>query len=53
MSEELKKLKQEALELCWEIEKFPASEHQTATSIRASKILSKLGELCALAVKPE
>lgn len=32
------KLAQDALELCWEIEKFPASEHQTATSEKASRL---------------
>ena len=38
-------LKQKALELCWEIEKFPASEHQTNTVIRASAILTALTEI--------
>jgi hypothetical protein len=36
--EEAKRLEKIALELCWEIEKFPASEHQTATSIKASNL---------------
>lgn len=36
--EEVETLAQMALELCWEIEKFPASIHQTNTAIQAARL---------------
>lgn len=40
--DEARKLAQLVRELCWEIEKFPASEHQTVTAIRASTLRSAI-----------
>lgn len=37
-----KALKKEAQELCWEIEKLPASVEQTAVSVRASALCDKI-----------
>ena len=34
----------QALELCWEIEKLPASEQQTKISVMASKLRSRLDD---------
>ena len=36
--EEFDTLAQMALELCWEIEKFPVSVHQTNTAIQAARL---------------
>jgi hypothetical protein len=35
-------IRQKALELCWEIEKLPASEQQTKISIMASDLLAAI-----------
>lgn len=40
--EQAKLLAKLALELCYEIEKFPASDHQTSTSIKASDLHSAI-----------
>ncbi len=45
MKEAAKSLASQEFELCMEIEKFPASEHQTKTVIKASAILMKLNEM--------
>ena len=45
MASEVFALKQKALELCWEIEKLPASPEQTALVSRASAIHSALQDL--------
>lgn len=37
--------RQAAMELCWEIEKLPASEQQTKVSIQASDLVRQLNEL--------
>jgi hypothetical protein len=36
--EEIEILAQMALELCWEIEKFPVSVHQTNAAIQAARL---------------
>lgn len=41
----MNKLQQECLELCWEIEKLPASELQTKISLMASELSQKLYNL--------
>jgi hypothetical protein len=41
---ELKQLCEDALKLCWQIERFPASELQTETVTMASAILTRLIE---------
>ena len=38
-------LSERALELCWKIEKFPSSEHQTETSLAAMNLRYKILEL--------
>ena len=38
----------QALELCWEIEKLPASEQQTKISVMASNLRSRLDDAEAL-----
>lgn len=44
VEDEGKTLRQEALELCWEIEKLPASEQQTKISVMASALRRRLVE---------
>ena len=41
----LRQLRRDALELCWQIEKFSASELQTETVSLASAILDKLNKV--------
>jgi vacuolar-type H+-ATPase subunit E/Vma4 len=41
----MKSLSERALELCWKIEKFPSSEHQTETSLAAVNLRKEILEL--------
>ena len=38
-------LSERALELCWKIEEFPSSEHQTETSLAAVNLRKEILEL--------
>lgn len=38
-------IRQSALELCWEIERLPASPRQTCISLKAASVGAKLNEL--------
>ena len=40
----MEELRRELIELCWEIEKFPAGEQQTKVSLMASNLLQKLSK---------
>ena len=42
--EEIETLAQMALELCWEIEKFPVSVHQTNAAIQAARLRAAILE---------
>jgi len=42
--EEFETLAQMALELCWEIEKFPVSVHQTNAAIQAARLRAAILE---------
>lgn len=53
LKKELQELRTEVLSLCQEIEKFPASEHQTATVLLASGMLKKVDLCIDLAQVPE
>jgi vacuolar-type H+-ATPase subunit E/Vma4 len=41
----MKSLSEQALELCWKIEKFPSSELQTETSLAAVNLRKEILEL--------
>lgn len=45
MKHTIEELSQQSLELCWAIEELPASEQQTAISIKASALCGAIREL--------
>lgn len=45
MTGENTEVARQALELCWAIEKFPASEHQTETSLKAVALRESIEHL--------